>query len=49
MAAHLGAHETMEVHEVLTSAINGINHFQLYRSFVKDQSSCKFLIIRRSL
>lgn len=37
MAAHYGAHETMEVHEVLTAAINGINHFQLYRPFVKDQ------------
>lgn len=37
MAAHLGAHETMEVHEILTSSINGINHFQLYRSFAKDQ------------
>lgn len=37
MAAHFGAHETMEVHEILTSSINGINHFQLYRSFAKDQ------------
>ncbi len=43
MAAHLGAHETMEVHEVLTSAINGINHFQLYRSFVKDQQLMQIL------
>ncbi|XEC97231.1 spore coat protein [Paenibacillus tarimensis] len=37
MAAHLGAHETMEVHEVLTNAINGINQFQIYRTMVKDQ------------
>lgn len=37
MAAHLGAHETMELHEVLTSAINGINHFQLYHAIAKDQ------------
>lgn len=36
MAAHLGAHETMELHEVLTSAINEINHFQLYRSMARD-------------
>lgn len=37
MAANLGAHETMEVHEILTTAINGINHFNLYSSFVQDQ------------
>lgn len=37
MAAQFGAHETMEVHEVLTSAIDGINTFQLYRPYVKDQ------------
>lgn len=37
MAAQLGAHETMEVHEVLTTAINGINQFQLLRPIVKDQ------------
>ncbi|MNZ64726.1 Spore coat protein F precursor [compost metagenome] len=43
MAAHLGAHETMEVHEVLTAAINGINLFQLYRPFVKDQQLLQIL------
>ncbi|MCA0755453.1 spore coat protein [Paenibacillus sp. N4] len=43
MAAHLGAHETMEVHEILTSSINAINHFQLYRSFVKDQRLLQML------
>jgi len=37
MAAHLGAHEVMEVHEVLSDAIDGINQFQLYRPFVRDQ------------
>lgn len=37
MPAHLGAHETMEVHEILTSAIDAINQFQLYRPYVKDQ------------
>lgn len=36
MAAHLGAHEVMEVHEVLTSEINDINTMQLYRQHVKD-------------
>ncbi|NIK68634.1 MULTISPECIES: spore coat protein [unclassified Paenibacillus] len=43
MAAHLGAHETMEIHEILTSAINGINHFQLYRSMVTDQQLSQIL------
>ncbi|HEX7057849.1 MAG TPA: spore coat protein [Bacilli bacterium] len=37
MAAHLGAHETMELHEVLGCAIDGINLFQLYRQHVTDQ------------
>lgn len=37
MAAHLGAHETMEVHEILCTAITGINTMQLYRPHVKDQ------------
>lgn len=37
MAAHLGAHEVMEVHEVLTNTINCINHFELYRPHVRDQ------------
>ncbi len=36
MAAHLGAHEVMEMHEVMNDAINGLNQVQLYRSFVKD-------------
>lgn len=36
MKAHYGAHELMEVHEVLTDAIDGINQFQLYRPYVKD-------------
>jgi spore coat protein CotF len=37
MAAHLGAHEVMEIHEVLTDTIDGINQFQLYRPHVRDQ------------
>ncbi len=37
MAANLGAHEVMEIHEVLTDTIDGINQFQLYRPYVKDQ------------
>ncbi len=36
MAAHLGAHEVMEMHEVLNDTINGINQFELYRAHVKD-------------
>lgn len=36
MAAHLGAHETMEVHEVLSATITGINTMQLYRPHAKD-------------
>jgi spore coat protein CotF len=37
MAAGLGAHELMQLHEVLTDTIDGINQFQLYRPHVKDQ------------
>ncbi|WP_028612138.1 spore coat protein [Paenibacillus harenae] len=37
MTAHLGAHETMELHEVLNASIDRINLFQLYRPYVKDQ------------
>lgn len=37
MAANLGAHEVMEIQEVLTFAIDGINQFQLYRPHAKDQ------------
>ncbi|MCR2804079.1 spore coat protein [Paenibacillus soyae] len=36
MAAHLGAHETMEISEVLSAAITGINTMQLYRPYAKD-------------
>lgn len=36
MAASLGAHEVMEVHEMLSCAINGINEFQLLRQYVRD-------------
>lgn len=36
MAAQFGAHEMMEVHEVLSCAIDSINQFQLYRAYCKD-------------
>lgn len=36
MAAELGAHEIMQLHEVLTDTIDGINQFQLYRPHVQD-------------
>jgi spore coat protein CotF len=37
MSANLGAHEVMELHEVLCDAINGINQFELYRPHIQDQ------------
>ncbi|GAB7386882.1 spore coat protein [Bacillaceae bacterium] len=36
MAANYGAHEIMELHEVLTDTIDGINQFQLYRPHCQD-------------
>jgi len=36
MTANFGAHEVMELHEVLTDTIDGINQFNLYREHVKD-------------
>jgi spore coat protein CotF len=36
MTAQYGAHEMMEIHEVLTAEIDGINTMQLYRQFVRD-------------
>lgn len=33
----VGAHELIEVHEVLTSAINSINHFQMLKPYCQDQ------------
>ncbi|MGD8191288.1 spore coat protein [Brevibacillus ginsengisoli] len=36
MAASYGAHEVMEVHEVLSSEITSINTAQLYRQHIKD-------------
>ncbi|EXX90370.1 spore gernimation protein GerQ [Paenibacillus darwinianus] len=43
MAANLGAHEVMEIHETLTFTIDGINHFQLYRPYVRDQHLLQML------
>lgn len=37
MQHQLGAHEVMEVHEVLTNTIDAINQFHLYRPHVRDQ------------
>ncbi|NLT94732.1 MAG: spore coat protein [Clostridia bacterium] len=37
MAANLGAHEVMELHEVLCNCINGINQMELLRPHVNDQ------------
>ncbi len=37
MTAQYGAHEVLEMHEVLSDAINGINQFQLYRPHAQDQ------------
>jgi spore coat protein CotF len=36
MAAELGAHESVQLHEVLTCLVDGINKFQLYRPHVQD-------------
>lgn len=35
--AKFGAHEAMEVHEVLSGIIDGINNFELFRDHVRDQ------------
>lgn len=37
MQHQLGAHEIMEIHEVLTGTIDGINQFNLYRPHARDQ------------
>jgi len=34
--ASLGAHEVMEIHEILSGAINAVNSFDLYRPHIKD-------------
>lgn len=36
MASNYGAHEVMQLHEVLTDTIDGINQFQLYRPHTHD-------------
>ena len=48
MTAQFGAHEVMEVHEVLSSAINAINQCQLYRPHVQDQHLASMKIGRAS-
>lgn len=37
MAAHLGAHEVMEMHEALCMTIDGINQFQMLKPHIRDQ------------
>jgi spore coat protein CotF len=43
MAAHYGAHEIMEMHEVLTCAIDFINKSQLLRPQVQDQQLAQMM------
>lgn len=43
IASHYGAHEIMEMHEVLTDTIDGINQFQLYRPHCQDPELQKIL------
>jgi spore coat protein CotF len=43
MTAQYGAHEVLELHEVLDSMVNGINTFQLYRNHVQDQQLAQIL------
>ncbi|QHT59833.1 spore coat protein [Paenibacillus lycopersici] len=37
MAANLGAHETMELHELLSASVSNIHTMQLYRPHIQDQ------------
>ncbi|MDZ5471614.1 spore coat protein [Bacillus sp. 31A1R] len=39
----LGAHEVLELHEVLTCAINSINQFHIYETLVTDESLLEIL------
>lgn len=43
MSASYGAHEVMELQEVLTTTIDGIHLLQLYRPLVKDQKLTQLL------
>lgn len=43
MAAQYGAHEVMEVHEILNNAVDAINLFNLYRPHVQDQQLSQIL------
>ncbi|WP_219836918.1 spore coat protein [Paenibacillus sp. R14(2021)] len=36
MAANLGAHETMEIHELLSASVSNINTMRLYRPHIQD-------------
>jgi spore coat protein CotF len=37
MTGKLGAHEVLELHEIMMDSINGINQFELYRPHVREQ------------
>ena len=43
MAANLGAHEVMEIHEVLNGTVDAINQLQLLRPRVRDQRLAQIL------
>lgn len=43
MAANYGAHEVMEIHEILSNSINAINQMQLLRAHVQDQQLMSML------
>lgn len=43
MAAEYGAHEIMEIHEVLNTAMDAIHNLQLYRPHVKDPQLAQIL------
>ncbi|OYD09499.1 spore coat protein [Paludifilum halophilum] len=43
MSPQLGAHEVMEIHEVLSDTVDGINQFELYRPHVQDPQLANIL------
>lgn len=44
MNNQLGAHETLELHEVLQGMLNGINLFKLYKPFIRDNNLERLMI-----
>lgn len=43
MTVPFGAHETMEVHEILNEKINMMNHFSLYRQECQNPALCQMI------